>query len=346
MNGLLKIDFYEDTVFENLDIDYDVDEIYIDKSSVGKSKDEKLIHNFLAVGRQNNAAKKLIAELSSHAFYLVKHTNGVSVFKKFKDSNVFINSFEDKNIKCWNDTFYTLDEPVSKGGSKKRLLVVFSSIADLPFNASISRRVFFKNFSTIAKYIPKNTYVLRIADLGGVLGGFYLNSNADSNFENKVQNLIRKVQKDESIADAQVVFYGGSKGATGALYHGLKMGIKTLAVDPIVSDEFYIKKYNDLHFVEGAFPCYKQEKFNDLMLKNSNRKLDFIKIITSPNSEQYSYIQNIIFSSNTTINNYIFSNPYIKSHPDVGKQTLNFATAMINNLLYDVSMDTSFISEF
>lgn len=346
MSGLLKIDFYEDTVFENLDIDYDVDEIYINKSSVGKNKDEKLIHNFLAVGRQNNAAKKLIAALSSHAFYLVKHTNGVSVFKNFKDSNVFINSFEDKNIKCWDDTFYTLDEPFSKGGSKKRLLVIFSSIADFPFNASISRRVFFKNFSTIAKYIPKNTYILRIADLGGVLGGFYLNSNADSNFENKVQNLIRKVQEDEGIADAQVVFYGGSKGATGALYHGLKMGIKTLAVDPIVSDEFYIKTYNDLHFVEGAFPCYKQEKFSNLMLENSNKKLNFIKVITSPNSEQYSYIQNIILSSNTTINNYIFSNPYIKSHPDVGKQTLNFATAMLNNLLYDVSMDTSFISEF
>ena len=346
MSGLLKIDFNEDTVFEKLDIDYNVDEIYIDKSAIGKNNDEKLIHNFLALGRKNNDAKKLIAKLSSNAFHLVRHINGVSVFQKFKDSNVFINSFIDKDIKCWNDTFYTLDEPVSKGGSKERLLVIFSSIADLPFNASVSRRVFFKNYSTIAKYIPKNTYILRIADLGGVLGGFYLNSNADSNFESKVQNLIRKVQEDESIADAQVVFYGGSKGATGALYHGLKMGIKTLAVDPIVSDEFYIKKYNDLHFVEGAFPCYKQEKFNDLMLENSNRELDFIKLITSPNSEQYSYIQNIILSRNATINNYIFSNPYINSHPDVGKQTLNFATAMLNNLLYDVSMDTSFISDF
>ena len=346
MSGLLKIDFYENTVFERLKINYNVDEIYIDKSTIGKNSNEKLMHNFLAVGRKNNAAKKLIAELSSNAFHLVKHINGVSVFKKFKDSSVFINSFVDKDIKCWNDTFYTLDEPVSKGVSKKNLLVIFYSIADLPFNASVSRRVFFKNYSTVAKYIPKNTFILRIADLGGVLGGFYLNSNADPNFESKIQNLIKKVQEDEGISDNQVVFYGGSKGATGALYHGLKMGIKTLAVDPIVSDEFYIKTYNDLHFVEGSFPCYKEEKFYNLMLENSNKKLNFIKIITSPNSEQYSYIQNIILSSNSTINNYIFSNPYIKNHPDVGKQTLNFATAMLNNLLYDVSMDISFISEF
>lgn len=346
MSGVLKIDFYEDTVFEKLDIDYGVDEIYIDKSAIGKNDDEKLIHNFLAVGRKNNDAKKLIAKLSSNAFYLVKHVNGVSVFKKFKDSNVFVNSFIDKDIKCWKDTFYTLDEPVSKGSNNGRLLVMFSSIADLPFNASVSRRMFFKNFSTISKYIPKNTYVLRIADVGGVLGGFYLNSNADPNFESKVQSLIRKVQKETGVPDNQVVLYGGSKGATGALYHGLKMNLKTLAVDPIVSDDFYIKTYNDLHFVEGAFPKYKQDKFNSLMSENKDKNLDFVKIITSPNSEQYSYIESIVLSRNITINSYVFSNPNIKTHSDVGKQTLNFATAMLNNLLYDVATDTSFISDF
>lgn len=346
MSSLLKINFYEDTLFEDLLIDYDVDEIYIDKSTVGKNNDEKLLHNFLAVGRKSEAAKKLISKLSSKSFYLVKHSNGISVFKKFNDSNVFINIFDDKNIKSWNDTFYTLDSPIHETTKNKRLLVVFSSIADFPFNASLSRRMFFKNFSTISKYIPKNTYILRIADIGGVLGSFYLNSNADASFENKVQSLIRKVQRETGVSDNEVVLYGSSKGATGALYHGLKMGLKTLAVDPIVSDEFYIKTYNDLHFVEGAFPKYKQDKFNSLMSENKDKKLDFIKIVTSSNSEQYNYIENIVLSSNKTINSYVFSNPNIKNHPDVSEQTLNFATAMLNNLLYDIAKDTSFISDF
>lgn len=346
MSSLLKINFYEDTLFEDLLIDYDVDEIYIDKSTVGKNNDEKLLHNFLAVGRKSEAAKKLISKLSSKSFYLVKHMNGISVFKKFNDSNVFINLFDDKNIKSWNDTFYTLDSPIHETTKNKRLLVVFSSIADFPFNASLSRRMFFKNFSTIHKYIPKNTYILRIADIGGVLGSFYLNSNADFNFENKVQDLIRKVMKDVGTVNDQVVLYGTSKGATGALYHGLEMGLKTLAVDPIVSDEFYIERYDDLHFVEGAFPQYKQDKFNRLMNKNKDKRIGFIKIVTSNNSEQYSYIENIIFSKNKSINRYVFSNPNIKHHPDVGEQTLNFATAMLNNLFYDVAADKSFFSEY
>ncbi len=346
MSSLLKIDFYEDTVFENLSVDYDVDEIYIDKSAVGKSNDERLLHNFLAVGRTNNAAKRLIAELSSNSFYLVKHKNGVSVFKKFRDPNVFINSFIDKNIKCWNNTFYTLDKPISNSSSNNRLLVVFSSIADLPFNASISRRVFFKNYSTIAKYIPKNTYILRIADLGGVLGSFYLNSNADPDFENKVQSLIHKIQEESRVSDNKTVLYGGSKGATGALYHGIKMGLKTLSVDPIVSDDFYIKKHNDRHFVEGAFPQCKQDKFNELMNEEKHKKLDFIKVVTSINSEQYGYIESIVFSKNKSINSYIFRNPNIKEYEDLYNETLSFATTVLNNLFYDIAADKSLILDY
>ncbi|MGP5646297.1 XcbB/CpsF family capsular polysaccharide biosynthesis protein [Psychrobacter celer] len=347
MNSKLHISFNEHTLFNELNIDYRIDEIYIDKSTIGKSEKERLLHNFLAVARQNKEAKKLIAKLSSNQFYLVKHSNGVSVFKRFSNVEFFKTAFSDHNIKCWNNTFYTLDEPISYTSSTlHRLLVVFSSIADFPFNASLSRRMFFKNYSSIGKYIPRNTYILRIADLGGVLGSFYLNSNADPKFESKVQSIIRKIQMDKGINDNQTVFYGTSKGGTGALYHGLKMGIKTLSVDPIVSDDFYINKHNDLHFVEGAFPIYKDEKFSELMRELTNKKLSFMKIITSPNSEQFEYIRSNIFLKNLSINKYIFTNPSIKTHPDVGKHTLSFSTTMLNNLLYNINIDQSFTTEF
>lgn len=346
MNHKLNILFDEHTVCDELNIDYGSNEIYIDKSKIGKNEKEKLLHNFLAVGRQNKEAKKLIARLSSNKFYLVQHSNGISLFKRFGKVALFKNSFSEHNINCWDNTFYTLDEPSARSNSTPRLLVVFSSIADFPFNASLSRRMFFKNYSSIAKYIPKNTYILRIADLGGVLGSFYLNSNADPNFENKVQNIIRKIQMEKGINDSHTVFYGTSKGGTGALYHGLKMSIKTLSVDPIVSDDFYINKHNDLHFVEDAFPEYKEAKFNELMSELNYKQLSFIKIITSPNSEQFEYIRDIIFSKNLSINKYIFNNPFIKTHPDVGKHTLSFTTTMLNNLLYNINIDQSFTSEF
>ena len=345
MNNILKAEFHTNSRLDQYDINADLNEVHIDKSTIGNDENERLAHNFLAVGRRYPVAKQIIAKLSCKAFYLTHHSQGVSVFKKLDNSKSFVEEFNDKDVKVWNDTFYTLEEPLGNK-SNPRLVVVFSSIADFPFNASISRRMFFKNYNSIKKYIPKNTYILRIADIGGVLGSFYLNSKADPNFERKVQSLILKVQREKNIPDRQVVLYGGSKGATGALYHGMKMGLKTVSVDPIVSDDFYINKHNDLHFVEGVFPRSKQENFNELMAEYANDNLSFVKLVTSKNSEQYTYIEDIILTKNNTINSYIFNNPQIKSHPDVGKHTLNFVTSMLNNLLYDLDINMNIISEY
>ena len=41
-------------------------------------------------------------------------------------------------------------------------------------------------------------------------------------------------------------------------------GYNTVAVDPIVSDRYYIDKFNDLHFVQGGFSVDKDKKFFDL----------------------------------------------------------------------------------
>ncbi|EFM93515.1 XcbB/CpsF family capsular polysaccharide biosynthesis protein [Actinobacillus pleuropneumoniae] len=346
MLDFFRIKFDQNTKCDELNIDLSVKEIYIDKSAIGKDEKEKLNHNFLAVGRGNIEAKKLIAKLSNNKYYLTAHSNGISIFTKFSDGKSFISHFKNKNVKVWNDTFYTLDEPLEKDTSINRLLVVFSSIADLAFNASIERRMFFTNFPSVGKYIPKNTYILRIADIGGVLGSFYLNNNADMKFENKVESLIRKVQMECSVPNEYTVLYGTSKGATGALYHGVNMKLKTLAVDPIVHDEHYIKKFNDLHFVQNVFPESKQEKFSKLFQNNKDENLSHIKLVTSKNSEQFNYISEIVFSESTTVCSYIFNNPNIKGHTDMGEHTLNFVTAMLNNLLYDIDVKSNLITVY
>ncbi|MCW9698296.1 MULTISPECIES: XcbB/CpsF family capsular polysaccharide biosynthesis protein [unclassified Avibacterium] len=346
MIDFINIEFTEKTKYKNLKLDFEVGEIYIDKSTIGNNDNEKLNYNFLAVGRKNNEAKKLISQLSNHRFYLVGHKNGISLFKKFVEPNSFLANFKDKNVKVWNDTFYTLEEPEEKDISGNRLLVVFSSIADLPFNASIKRRMFFTNFDSVAKYIPKNTYILRIADIGGVLGSFYLNSNADMQFEEKVQNLIRKIQLDYSIIDDFTVLYGTSKGATGALYHGITMGLKSLVVDPIISDEFYINKFNDLHFVRNVFPYSKQEVFSKLFEKYREKDLFNINLVTSPNSEQFQYVSDMILIPELRVCSYVFNNPNIKGHTDMGKHTLNFVVSMLNNLLYGIEVKNNLLTSY
>lgn len=338
------LNFFENTKFDDLAINLDVSEIYIDKSTIGANDQEKTNYNFLAVGRKNDEAKKVIATLSSNNFFLVEHKAGVSVFKKNTDSNEFLKNFKNPLVRTWNDTFYTLEKPVIDNVADMRLLVVFSSIADLPFNANIDRRMFFKNFQSIAKYIPKNTYILRIADVGGVLGSFYLNSNADMQFEDKVQRLIRKVQMDCGVSDSHTVLYGTSKGATGALYHGVKMGVKAVAVDPIISDVHYMEKHNDMHFVKGAFPIFKQEKFAQLFVEYKDKNLTHIKLVTSPNSEQFEYINDLILSQGIGVCTYVFSNPNIKGHTTIGENTLNFVTAMLNSALYNIDAKSTLVT--
>ncbi|WP_025329006.1 XcbB/CpsF family capsular polysaccharide biosynthesis protein [Bibersteinia trehalosi] len=346
MQNFQKIDFTSNTKYEELNINFEVDEIYIDKSTIGKDEKEKFNFNFLAVGRTNDEAKKLIASLSNNRYFLTAHSNGISLFKKFTNADDFLPNFNNKAVKTWNDTFYILEEPIEKEQSGSRLLVIFSSIADLAFNASIDRRMFFKNFPDIANYIPQNTYILRIADLGGVLGSFYLNSNADIKFEEKIKDLILKIQLEYSISNEHTVLYGASKGATGAVYYGINMGLKALAINPIISDEYYINKFNDLHFVSNVFPESKKEKFIKLFSENSSKDLTNIKIITSPRLVDFPSLRDFLLIPQLKICTYIFNNPKIKSDKDIELHNMNFIIAMLNNMLYGIDTKNSLTTTY
>lgn len=337
MTNILKIKLSEADLEREINIDLPQRELLIDKSEIGATDAAKIQHNFLAVARQYPNAKKLLIKLANNGFFLVDHSTrtGISVFRKLVSYEEFLPSFKDDAVKLYNDTFYTIEEPNIKG-KKNRLLVVFSSIADFPMNAMISRRMFFKNFETINKYIPKNTYILRIADIGGILGSFYMNSNFDPLFEDKIQALIARIVATYNISDEDVLLYGVSKGGTGALYHGILSKYKTVAVDPIVSDEHYLYRCNDQHFVEGVFPSDKATKFKSLISKVNS--LNNINIICSKNSEQYQFINDLLLGRKG-MNYYQFNGNNIKTHIDVGPQTVGFLTALINALFYNIKAE-------
>ncbi|HAL1993450.1 TPA: hypothetical protein H5X21_004299, partial [Escherichia coli] len=91
--------------------------------------------------------------------------------------------------------------------------------------------------------------------------------------------------------------------------------------------------------IEGVFPQPKEELFkkviDDYLI---NYKGNMSYFIVSQNSEQYKYIMDIInpIIPYSTVANSI--NDKIKSHPDVGPQSIHMIVAMINMALSGIKL--------
>ncbi len=221
------------------------------------------------------------------------------------------------------------------------MLVLFSSMADTPFTASLGRRCFYRTWEKVQNYIPKNTYVLRIADIGGVIASFYLNSKFDPEFAHKVQRLIQKIADDHHIAKSDIILYGGSKGGTASLYHGVLGNYNTVAIDPIINDEYYETVMFDSHFTKDAFEKTKEEVFEELFA--SCAPPENVSIITSHNSPQFKWVGKILPK---VTHSFIFDNPSIKKHADVSPNTLVFFTALMNSIWYGIYNKESFQTDY
>lgn len=292
--------------------------------------------NLITLSRKDNHAKSILIALTNRGFYLymVKHRN-VSSFVKHTNMPNFWEPIKKQIFNYDNGLVYSLDKP--KVDKDVKLLVIFSSISGKMYQSSI-HRYFERNFKTIEKYISPNTAILRIADLGGVTGAYYLNTNYEPANELKIQNLIFQVE--QKLNTKKTVLFGVSKGGTGALYHGNLGNYSFLAVDPIVNDTHYLKKYNDLHFVENIFPASKSEKINDLLKKNTYSKKNTGCIITSTRSPQFYYInEQVLLSNKQNFCFFITDHPEIKDHPDVAPNSIHMITTLINNLINDIYLE-------
>lgn len=232
-----------------------------------------------------------------------------------------------------NGLVHSVQLPLA-GHSPKRLLVVFSSIAGRSRTSSLMRH-FEQNFSSVQKYVPAGTAVLRIADFGGVVGGFYLNSYGLPATEPHVQSLIRRMAQSMKVPLDEVVLYGASKGGTASLYHGVLGGYRVVSVDPILADEHYIKQFRDSHFTVGVFPKDKCEKFECLSSNVDPATLAPIVVVCSERSPQFPYIDSVLrepLKGHIAFFNSL--HPDIKVHPDVSPKTLNIAVMLINMMFY------------
>ena len=165
-----------------------------------------------------------------------------------------------------DDIVYTIEQPASERVDK--IVVIFSPINSKPRLS----RYFWPSFSKLMKFLPPNTAVLRIADVGGVKGAFYMDTMTQpAQCGRCTQSDRTRPLPEYSLENSDVVLYGASKGGTGATFHGLRGGWNFVAADPILSDDWYEQNDRDYHFTSGGiFPKSKQEVFGQLIRKSHN----------------------------------------------------------------------------
>ncbi|NIF21179.1 XcbB/CpsF family capsular polysaccharide biosynthesis protein [Candidatus Pantoea multigeneris] len=290
--------------------------------------------NIISLSRKNKDIKSKLVLLANENYFLYVLRDGISSFvHKSTLANLWQPIINNEYLIDKNGLVYQYSP--AKQAFNKKLLVVFSQTPPDPHSSSLAR-YFPTSFSNIDKHVGDNVSILRVADIGGICGSFYLNSIGLPENESNIQSLISDVCHEYNIDAENVILYGESKGATGSLYHGIIGNYKSICVDPILDDEHYINKLNDFYMIEGVFPEKKKGKFTRLLESISENEIPEVKIITSESSEQYNAINELFkgLSEKVLILNSLNDN--IKSHPDVAPNSIHAITTLINMTLLGI----------
>ncbi|MCA0250775.1 MAG: XcbB/CpsF family capsular polysaccharide biosynthesis protein [Actinobacteria bacterium] len=295
-------------------------------------------YNFMVVTRDNPTTRPLLDILTQAGYYIYGVNQYTTSFvHDSRIDDVWPDVATKKIQRTDEGVLFRIEE--AKSGNSESLLVVLSSMAGGLYQTDISR-YFHPNFPTIAKYLPENTTILRIGDLGGVKGAFYLPTAFKPSRPAATARLIRDTANERGIPASRIVLYGASKGATGAVALGLSGNLSFLAVDPILSDRFYEEQRNDLHFTTGGiFPSTKETYFSRL-LDSSGGYQHVPVFISSPNSEQFSSVRDFADRLGPTSTLLISKNPSIAHHPDVGARTVHMQTSVLNFMLSGFHLET------
>ena len=307
--------------------------VHVDHSEAGQPE-----QNFIEIARKDAQAKDIVVALANRGFMAYALREGTTSFVHHQRLPTLWNKVKDGDFKVdQNGLIYSLQSPLNDH-PVKHLLVVFSSMAGKIYTASMMRH-FEQNFSTAQKYMPAGTAVLRIADLGGVVGGWYMNTHALPDNEAHIQALIARIIDRAGISREDTVFYGVSKGGSAALYHGLLGKYRVVAIDPILADEHYVKMHRDPHFTIGVFPKDKLDKFRELSAAIDPERIAPTAIICSQRSPQFPYITSVLGKAlNDRIAFFNSLNPDIELNTDISPKTLNVAVMAMNMLFYSMPM--------
>lgn len=171
-----------------------------------------------------------------------------------------------------------VDVPRLKSGKPRQLVFFFLSMPGTKtFNSVNSKeRLFPMMFSNFTRSLIKDTVVIRIADIDGVRGGFYVNSVNYSQYERDLAEFIDNKIEEYGIERKNVVLHGTSKGATGALYYGAKLDLNTVVIDPVIDGEYYISQERNSHFTKDFRVNTNLVPIINLNLANNHHATHFV----------------------------------------------------------------------
>ena len=302
--------------------------------------------NLILMARKDPVARRCLVELAKRGYYPYLTKEGATrLVRSDRVDGLWVKITENEYKITPDEVVYFIEPPLEEK-PPIRLLVVFSAIHQNPSGTGL-QRYFMQNYPSVQKYMPPGTAVLRVGDLGGVVGAFYLNTNHRPRNADAIRNLIESVRADLGVTRDAVVLYGVSKGATGAVYHGLTAGHRFVAVDPILADEHYLVRYNDPHFTEGGvFPERKEKTFERLLDRVATEGAPApmkgrCAVICSERSPQFLPITRMLVSRFSDSMSFFNSrDPLIRDHPDVGPRTVNCATMLMSMQLYGLPVPT------
>lgn len=301
--------------------------------------------SILKAAHQDSTIRTMVNALAQRGYYVYHTKDSVSRFVRDEHIPKMWHSVLDGTYSVSDDGVIHIVEHPLTAVPPRKLIVVFSSIGDI-FNEGLFR-YFTRNYRSIQKFVPQDAAILRIADVGGVVGGFYLNTTYRPDNAERISALIEQKRLELGLTKDDVVTYGASKGATGALFHAVRNGYKSVSVEPIVNDQYYESAFGDTHFTGGGnFPRTKETVFEELISEHKGRLMSRsevsaprIAVIYSEQSPQFPYLNALLaqnaLSDITLVN---VSHPNIKDHPDVSPASLNLTATFLNMLCYGFAM--------
>ena len=286
--------------------------------------------NLLELAIDNANFYDLYTSLLKHDYMLYFHVMEKSYFIKRK---LIYLIWHRRDLLSAGETFYTIEKPFSiRRGQRNKLVVLFSSMphADNAISPNIAERCFFRNYPSLVKYLLPNTYVIRIMDCNLTCGSYYLNTSNYPDFERDIQNIIRTVAYNFSVANNDIVLFGISKGGTGALYHSILGNYHAVVVDPL----FSLSKYNtegDSHFTQQYFP----EKLTPIFKKEkAHSQAQLTKVIIGVPSIQENYSEYIQLKE-PWLRVVDIHDEDITEHGQIGSHTMIEQITYINEMLLD-----------
>lgn len=297
--------------------------------------------HLIRIGHRHEQFRPIVEVLAQQGWFQYKCNDSLSTFVRHSTIPKIWPRVLNGQIVVNADGLYYSVKSEPGWGEARSLIVVFSSMA-MPYDGPTLSRYFEQNFSSIAKHVGGGLNILRIADLDGVLGGFYSPTTFVPDRMERVTRLIEHVAEDLGVPDSRVILYGASKGGTGALLYGLTNdhGWKAIAVDPVVDDRHYEEVYRDSHWTSGSVFLHRKvdlfrsavDKFNfGPVAEGVPISQGRISLVTSPGSPLFGSIESLSRSIDSERLLFLESlDPAIKQHPDVSRSTLRTVTGLMN----------------